>query len=120
MIAQGLADVAAIDSVLYAMLQRHRPHELRRTRVVCCSGRAPAPPYVAGVRTSPDGLAMIRQALAETLNDPSLRAIKNALLLEGIEELPLDAYQTIADAERDALDAGYTEIHSQITIPVAL
>ena len=90
MIAEGLADVAAIDSILYAMLERHRPHELRRTRVLCCSGRAPAPPFVAGIHTSLDGIARMREALAETLNDPSLRAVNDELLLEGIEDLPLD------------------------------
>src|SRR4051812_2186966 len=43
-IASGTADVAAIDCVLYALLERHRPEELRSTRVLCSSGRIPAPP----------------------------------------------------------------------------
>ena len=115
MIARGLADVAAIDSVLYAMLERQRPQDLWHTRVVCCSGRAPAPPYVAGTHTSAEGLIMIREALAETLRDPSSRPIKDALLLEGVELLPDDAYQQIAQLERDALNAGYTEIHNHLT-----
>lgn len=63
---------------------------------------------------------MIREALAETMNDSSLRAVRDDLLLEGIEALPLDTYQQIADVERDALQSGYTEIHRQITTPVAL
>jgi ABC-type phosphate/phosphonate transport system substrate-binding protein len=110
MIAAGCADVAAVDCVLYALLERHRPQELRGTRILCRSGHMPAPPYVAGANLSGMDILKIREALAETLEAPALRSAKETLLLQGVEPLPPDAYHPIAELERVALDIGYSEI----------
>ena len=43
---------------------------------------------------------MLRCALAETIADPGLAEVRDALLLEGIEELPLARYELIRDYAR--------------------
>ena len=46
MVARGEADVAAIDCVTYACLERYRPSRLQGTRRLCYTARAPGIPFV--------------------------------------------------------------------------
>jgi len=110
MIARGWADVAAIDCITYALLQRHRPRALRGIRVLCCSSRFPAPPYVVGSQISEGDVHQIREALAETLAAPDMRGVKDALLIKEVVDLPLRSYQSIADLERRTLESEYSEV----------
>ena len=109
MVVAGSADVAAIDCVLYALLERHRPQALNGVRAICCSQPMPAPPYVTGAHLSAPEVRNIREAVAETLCDPELQPAMEALLLEDIREFPIESYEPIAALERDALDLGYGE-----------
>jgi len=110
MIEENRADVAAIDCVTYSLLERHRPGALSRTRLICCTGPIPAPPFVVDSRLSDRQIGAIREALLETLEAPAMGPIKETLLLDGVETLPLEAYQPIADLECFALQLGYAEI----------
>ena len=47
-VVRGEADVAAIDCVTYACLDRYRPSRLEGTRRLCYTARAPGIPFVAG------------------------------------------------------------------------
>lgn len=110
MIAHRHADVAAIDCITYALLQRHRSRALREVRVLCCSPRFPAPPYVVGSQVSECEVHQIREALVETLAAPDMRRVKDVLLIEDVVDLPLQSYQSIADLERRALESKYSEV----------
>jgi ABC-type phosphate/phosphonate transport system substrate-binding protein len=110
MVADGFADVASIDRVTYALIERYRPVALRNTRVLCCSMRTPAPPYVTGSQMTDTQVEQIRQALTETLAMPSMKVAKEALLLDGVVNLPLEAYRPIVDLHRCAARMGYHEI----------
>ena len=110
MVANGFADVASIDRVTYALIERYRPLALRKTRVLCCSVRTPAPPYVTGSQMTDKQVEQIRQALTETLAMPSMRVAREALLLDDLANLPLETYRPIGDLERWALRMGYHEI----------
>jgi ABC-type phosphate/phosphonate transport system substrate-binding protein len=112
MIAHRWADVAAIDCITYALLQRHRPRALREIRVLCCTSRFPAPPFVVGAQVSEGEVDQIRQALVETLAAPDMRHVKDALLINEVVDLPLQSYQSIADLERRALESEYSEVCS--------
>jgi ABC-type phosphate/phosphonate transport system substrate-binding protein len=111
-VGERAADVAAIDCVTYELLRRYRPRSLSQVRILCRTGAMPAPPYVAGAHLSEWERQSIAGALVETLQDPSVRAAKEALLLDRIESLPLAAYEPIAALDRDAFRRGYTEIGS--------
>jgi ABC-type phosphate/phosphonate transport system substrate-binding protein len=96
----GRADLAAIDCVTFALLERHRPRTLEGIRVLEDTPAAPALPFVTAPRASDEELRVLRCALAETIADPGLAEVRDALLLEGIEELPLARYELIRDYAR--------------------
>lgn len=114
MIAHGRADVAAIDCITYALLQRHRSRALREVRVLCCSSLFPAPPYVVGSQVSESEVHQIRQALVETLATPEMRRARDALLIKEVVALPPQSYQSIADLERRALELKYSDFSSPL------
>jgi ABC-type phosphate/phosphonate transport system substrate-binding protein len=118
MIADRRADVAAIDCITYDLLQRHRPRALHEIRVLCCTSRFPAPPYVVGSQLSDGEVHQIRQALVETLAAPDMRRVKQALLINEVVDLPLQSYQSIADLERRALESEYSEVCSGLQMAV--
>lgn len=109
-VAGGGADVAAIDCVTYALLARHAPAALDGIRVLCRSATAPGLPYVTADATGPEGLRRLRAGLHRALDDPSLAAVRDDLLLEGVEELPLAAYDRVTELEAAALATAYGEI----------
>jgi len=103
MVARGEADVAAIDCIVHALLTRHRPQALAGTRVLCRTARAPAPPYVTRARADADLIERLRFALRAAVDDPGLAPAREALLLRGIEVLPVSAYDELHDFERLAV-----------------
>ncbi len=109
LVRQRLADVAAIDCVTFGLLQRHRPGALDGVRVLCETPPVPAPPFVTRRAAPPELVAGLRQALIETLADPALAAVKDCLMLDGVEFMEPDAYRPIAELARRASEAGYFE-----------
>jgi len=109
-VQQGRADVAAIDCVTYALVARHRPVALFGTRVLAGTASAPALPYVAGAGVAASTLERFRAALRAALADPATAAAREALLIEGVELLPLSAYDVILEQERAAVAQGYPEL----------
>ncbi|HEX6103849.1 MAG TPA: PhnD/SsuA/transferrin family substrate-binding protein [Alphaproteobacteria bacterium] len=99
-VQSGRADLAAIDCVTYALVERHRPAALAGIRVLEDTPAAPALPFVTAPQTRPEELQVLRRALAETVSDPKLAAAREAMLLDGIEELPLARYELIRDYAR--------------------
>jgi ABC-type phosphate/phosphonate transport system substrate-binding protein len=99
-VQSGKADIAAIDCVTYALLERNRPAALAGIRVIEDTPPAPALPFVTATRATQQELGVLRRALAETVSDPALASAREALLLSGIEELPLERYQAIRDYAR--------------------
>jgi ABC-type phosphate/phosphonate transport system substrate-binding protein len=99
-VRSGKADIAAIDCVTFALLERHRPAALAGIRVLEETAAAPALPFVTAPGTGPEELRVLRRALAETISDPALAPARDALLLSGVEELPLARYEAIRDYAR--------------------
>jgi len=106
-VARGDADVAAIDCVTYAHLERYRPSLLRGTRRLCYTARAPGIPFVTQAGTDPDRLRRLRDALAAAFEEPEVRAAGAAVFIGGVAVLPRSAYQRIVDLERFAAAQGY-------------
>ena len=109
-VAGGEADVAAIDCVTYAHLDRYRPSSLEGTRRLCATARAPGIPFVTRT-ASPQGLVRaLRRALWEAFEEPGVRAAGAAMFIDGVEILPLSAYGRIAELARSAAEQGYPEL----------
>jgi len=110
MIKREEVDVAAIDCITYALLSRHRPHELLGTRVIHQTDPVPAPPYVTAASTPPETLVRMQRAVLSAFDQPSLVSAKETLLLCGAEVLADDAYYPIESLESVAHNYSYREI----------
>lgn len=92
MVADGTADVCAIDAVCWALAQRHMPEVTRRLRVLTWSPPAPALPFICatGIDT-----AAVRGALQQAMADPDLVEARAALLLDDVAVLDDSAYDRV-------------------------
>ncbi len=98
----GDVDVAAIDCVTFALLRQAAPNEVDDLRVIAASERAPSLPYITRKDISPADLDRLRQGLKAAMADPDLADIRRALLIGGVEILPVTAYDRILEIEREA------------------
>jgi hypothetical protein len=110
MVADGAADVAAIDCVSHALLARHRPAALAGTRVLCRSAAAPAPPFVTRAGAGEALVERLRAALRRACAAPALAAARDALLLDGVAILPSSAYRRIPAFARLAARHSYAAL----------
>ena len=92
-VAKGEADLASIDCVTYALADRYRPSLLEGTRRLCYSARAPGIPFVTRAESSEDLIRNLQRALMEAFDEPEVRAAGAAMFIEGVEVLPLSAYE---------------------------
>ncbi len=109
-VAEGRADLAAIDCVSYALLGRGRPELIERVAVVAESPRSPSLPFIASARLGASTIAAVRQALFAALADPNLAGARAALGLKGARPTPPADYARVAEIEREAATAGYAHL----------
>jgi ABC-type phosphate/phosphonate transport system substrate-binding protein len=110
MVKSGAADVAAIDCVSFALIARVAPEEVRGLKVLCATRPAPNLPYVTSRAVPVRVLEQLRRGLANAHDDPALAACRKALMIDGCEILPLEAYAVIPAMEQAAAAAGYPEL----------
>ena len=106
-IAAAEADVAAIDCITWAHLQRLRPALTRRLKVLGWSVRSPGLPLITGRNTDPVTYEALRSVLDAVEHDPALRDVRAELLLDGFNALPAAQYRAIAHLEQIAAAQGY-------------
>ncbi|MEO1291946.1 MAG: PhnD/SsuA/transferrin family substrate-binding protein [Pseudomonadota bacterium] len=101
-VAQGGAEIAALDAVCWALLQRHDPDTAARLQVVAYSPRVPGLPFITRRTADPAFTADARAALGDVLADPdpSVAESRAALLMTGYSVLHVDAYRPIATLAR--------------------
>jgi ABC-type phosphate/phosphonate transport system substrate-binding protein len=109
-VASGEADVAAIDCVTFAILQRHRPAITRPLRILAWTALSPGLPLITAASTTESTRAALARALADAARDPALRETRAELLLKGFESLPASAYEAVLDFERSASAQGYPDL----------
>lgn len=110
MVAQGTADVAAIDCVTYALLHRHRPGLTDELRIIADGPVAPSLPYVTAVNRTPRQAEMIRRALVCVCKDATLKQAREQLFLAGVAVMGRTDYQRVLDIERQADSFGYHQL----------
>ncbi len=109
-VAQDEADVAAIDCVTWAHLQRWRPNLTARLRVLTWTVRNPGLPLITSPGTSPSQLAALRAVLDEVAADPALRKVRRTLLLEGFSLVPAEHYRATLRLQDIAANLGYPRL----------
>ena len=111
MVAEGEAEVCAVDCVTHALLSRYRPRALDGTRVLTRTARAPGLPYVTCARAERGLLERLREGLRQAFADPSLAGVRETLMLAGVAWLAREDYRCIIEMEEAANAAGYPELH---------
>ncbi|WP_026595757.1 phosphate/phosphite/phosphonate ABC transporter substrate-binding protein [Methyloferula stellata] len=109
-VAEGRADIAAIDCVSFAHFERFEPELTERVSKIGESVRTAAPPYITARKTDAGILRVLREVLNDVATAPGLELVRSALNIEGF------AFETDADYERlllieeDAAALGYPEL----------
>lgn len=107
MVGGGVAEVAAIDCVTFALLRRHRPESVTGVRPLCMTASVPGIPFVTRADLADELVALLRAALVEALNTPELTEERETLMICGQDELDLSDYEQIIAAEQEAAKLGY-------------
>ena len=109
-VAGGEAEVASIDCVTHAILERHRPAALEGTRRLCNSERAPGIAFVTRFGSPPERIGQLQRALVDAFEEAEVRAAGAAVFIDGVEMLDASAYERIDEFERLAAERGYPEL----------
>lgn len=109
-VASGKADIASIDCVTYGNTLRLDPDRLAGVRILAETVKGPGLPFITAASTSASDLAILRQALAQTIADPDLADVCDTLSLRGISVLGDADYEMLAELDRDAARHGYPVI----------
>ena len=106
-VAEGKADVAAIDAISFAHLEKAEPGMTARLRVLQRTASSPNLPFVTSRHTPLETVGALRMALTDVAHR-SLAA--QTLLLSGIQRADLAHYQPVLDLEERAIRKGYAEL----------
>jgi len=106
-VAEGRADVAAIDCVSFALLARGRPDLTDSVAIVGRSALTPGLPYVASADLPLATIEAVRSALSATFDDPNLAAARATLGLTGVLTLQHTDYAPVEEFESEAIRLGY-------------
>lgn len=90
-VAQGLADIAAIDEVTWALLQRYQPATTAQLRVLERTPETPGLPLITAAGRDADAIFRAVERAAERLDDQD----RATLLLDGIVKIPAEAYLAV-------------------------
>ena len=103
-VADGAADLAAIDAICWAHIRRLRPALAQSLRVLTWTDPAPGLPFVTSADAEDRQVERLRRAVLAMLDDPDIRQHRETLLLCGAELLDLRDYACVRRlAERAAV-----------------
>lgn len=104
-VAQGAADVAAIDAVTFAHLSEQQPALTARVRTIGWSLPVPNLPFVTSRSTDPALVDQLRRAVDDSiLAEPEAAG---ALRLRASRDIGLAAYDRVTEIEEAACRLGY-------------
>ncbi len=96
-VAEGRADVCAVDAVTHALCARHSPDLLAGTRCLGATPTTPGLAYVMAAGHGEDLVARLRAGLFAALADPALAEARANLLITGAVATTLADYACIAE-----------------------
>ncbi|KSB91840.1 hypothetical protein AS593_07390 [Caulobacter vibrioides] len=110
-LVDGDADVAALDCVTWAHIQRHRPQLTEGLRVLAWTAATPGLPLIASAALPARIHQTTLAVLEEVMADPTLRTARQTLLLEGLDLLPAAHYRAVVHLEDLARGLAYPKLH---------
>lgn len=109
-VAKGEADIAAIDCVTFAHIEKIDPGLVADLRIIGTTEETPTLPFITSADTDDETLALLRQSLIAVSSDPRHQALMQSLLISGIEVLSADAYDRVREIEKQAIGLHYPEL----------
>ena len=109
-VAEGKADLASIDCVSFALIERGRAELVERVAIVAESPVSPGLPFIASKSLHPRMFAAVREALFAALADPDLAETRAVLGLVGARAVAPSDYDRVAEIEREAQAQGYPRL----------
>ncbi len=109
-VAEGRADIAAIDCVSFAHFARFEPELTERVSKIGQSIRTAAPPYITAGKTDAGILRILREAFNDIAKAPELESVRSALNIKGFAFETDAAYESLLLIEADAAARGYPEL----------
>jgi ABC-type phosphate/phosphonate transport system substrate-binding protein len=109
-VAEGSADVAAIDCVTFGLVARHRPKDIARLRIIAETVASPAIPFITSAHTAPALIEALRRVLTSAGHRPALQEAMAGLSIRDIRPVTAQAYATVAAFEEEAAAAGYSKL----------
>jgi ABC-type phosphate/phosphonate transport system substrate-binding protein len=109
-VASGAADVAAIDGITFAHLERDEPALALQLRTLAWSAASPGLPLVTSAATTDGELRLIRRAIQAVVRDVANAAVLKTLLISGVEVLRGERYDVLKTLEQRAVRRGYPQL----------
>jgi ABC-type phosphate/phosphonate transport system substrate-binding protein len=103
-------DLCAIDCVTWGLLQKFRPADAMRYRILAQTARSPSPPLVTSTTTDARTVTTLRESLNRLFWDPATAGVRETLGLTAVSVLNTSAYERLADYEKEAEDLGYPNL----------
>ena len=110
MLAEGGADVAAIDCVTLALLRRVAPDLAASVKILDWTALSPSLPLITSSATEPATITLLRAALDDVAADPALASLRKTLLTDGFAQLPANIYREVVELERYSAGLGYPKV----------
>lgn len=106
----GQADLASIDCVSFALLERGCPELIKRVAIVAESPLSPCLPFIASASLPAPTIERVREALFAALANPNLAETRAALGLKDARVATPTDYDRVIALERDAAALGYAHL----------
>jgi ABC-type phosphate/phosphonate transport system substrate-binding protein len=110
LVRRGEADIAAIDCVSLALLQRYQPERIAGVRTIEFTPAVAGLPFIASLALDAAQVTYLQEALKAAFLDPALAEARAALLLSGCAFPDISAYDDIDRQEREAEELGYPHL----------
>jgi ABC-type phosphate/phosphonate transport system substrate-binding protein len=107
MVAEGEADVAAVDCVSLAHFRQLYPSAVAKLRVLGWTPASPSLPFITASTTSSATLRILRSSLTHVLADPELDSVRRRLFLDGVDVDPVAGFSEVQRLKRRAVELGY-------------
>jgi phosphonate transport system substrate-binding protein len=104
-VASGLADGAAVDSLVYDYAVKREPDLAARTRIILRSQPFGIPPVVVGPNARPQVVAELRDALSDMSEDADGRRVLAALGIERFVTVEDSIYDSVRELETQVAPA---------------
>lgn len=109
-VQDGRADLAAIDCVTLAGLQRNLPQTVAGLCTIGQTQAYPGLPLITGPSTSAAELQALQRVLAALVRDPAAAGVLAELGITGFQTVPLHTYEVCVEMRLQAQALGYPEL----------